>query len=223
MNFENKPKLGLGIYTASEISKILRVPYNRVYVWMNKYWDEKLGGSYGSKYSWEQNGTRAVSFHTFIEFYVMMRFSESGVKPKQVLHAHSELLKMYNTAFPFATKDVLKGIKSDGRHIFLETKNGILELNGTKQFNLDLIRIFFINLEFDKENLAVRFWPIGKEKSIIIDPKRRFGHPLIDRKNIFPEIIFNHYKAGDPIPYIAHVYQISEDEVNHAIEYCEVA
>jgi len=38
MNFENKPKLGLGIYTASEIAQILRVPYRKVYIWMNKYW-----------------------------------------------------------------------------------------------------------------------------------------------------------------------------------------
>ena len=223
MDFENKPKIGLGIYTASEIAKILRVPYRNVYTWMNKYWDGKIGKEYGSKYSWDINGKRSVSFHTFIEFYVMMRFSEAGVKPKHVLEAHAELGKMYSTAFPFARKEVLKGIKSDGKHIFLKTKEGIIELNGTKQFNLDLIEIFFINLEFDKDNLASRFWPIGKEKSILVDPKRRFGHPVIDGKNIFPEIIYNHHQAGDPIPYIAYVYQISEEEVNHALEYCKAA
>lgn len=223
MDFENKPKIGLGIYTATEIAKILRVPYRKVYVWMNKYWDGKIGKDYGANYSWDINGKRAVSFHTFIEFYVMMRFSESGVRPKQVLEAHAELSKMYSTAFPFARKEVLKGIKSDGKHIYLKTKDGIIELNGTKQFNLNLIEIFFINLEFDNDNLASRFWPIGKEKSILIDPKRRFGHPVIDGKNIFPEIIYNHHKAGDPIAYIAHVYQISEEEVNHALEYCKAA
>ncbi len=223
MNFENKPKIGIGIYTASEIAQILRVPYRKVYTWMNKYWDGKLGKDYGSRYSWEHNGARSVSFHTFIEFYVMMRFSEAGVKPKQVLEAHAELVKLYNTAFPFALKEVLKGIKSDGKHVFLRTKEGIIELNGTKQFNLDLIQLFFVNLEFDQENLASRFWPIGKDKSILVDPERRFGHPVIDGKNIFPEIIFKHYNAGDPVAYIAHVYQISEEEVNHALEYCRAA
>jgi len=223
MNFENKPKIGLGIYTASEIARILRVPYRKVYTWMNKYWDGKIGKDYGSKYSWDINGKRAVSFHTFIEFYVMMRFSEAGVKPKQVLEAHAELAKMYSTPFPFARKEVLNGIKSDGKHVFLKNKEGIIELNGTKQFNLNLIEMFFINLEFDKDNLASRFWPIGKEKSILVDPKRRFGRPVIDGKNIFPEIIFSHHRAGDPIPYIAYVYQISEAEVSHALEYCKAA
>lgn len=223
MKFENKPKLGLGIYTASEIAQILRVPYRKVYIWMNKYWDGKLGKEYDSNYSWKSNGSRAVSFHTFIEFYVMMRFSEAGVPPRNVLTAHSELSKMYNSAFPFALKEVLKGIHSDGKQIFLKTKKGIIELNGTRQFNLEIIQMFFVNLDFDKDNLASRFWPLGKEKSILVDPNRRFGHPVIDGKNIEPEIIQNHFKAGDPINYIAHVYKLSEKEVSDAIEYCSAA
>jgi len=183
----------------------------------------KLGQNYGTNYSWVKNGSRSVSFHTFIEFYVMMRFSEAGVKPKQVIEAHKELVKMYNTAFPFTKKEVLKGINSDGKYVYLKTKQGIIALNGTKQFNLDLIQLFFINLEFDNDNLASKFWPIGKKKSILVDPERRFGHPVIDGKNIFPEVIFNHYKAGDPVAYIAHVYKLSEQEVNNALEYCRAA
>ncbi len=223
MNFENKPKLGLGIYTASEIAQILRVPYRKVYIWMNKYWDGKLGKEYDAQYSWQMQGTRAVSFHTFIEFYIMMRFSEAGVPPKNVLKAHSELSQMYGTAFPFALKEVLSGIHCDGKLIYLKTKNGIIELNGTKQFNLEIIQLFFINLEFDKDNLASRFWPMGKDKSILVDPNRRFGHALIDGKNIEPEVIQNHFKAGDPVNYIAYVYQLSEEEVNHALEFCRAA
>lgn len=223
MNFENKPKLGLGIYTAAEIAQILRIPYRKVYTWMNKYWDGKLGKGYDIKYSWQMEGTRAVSFHTFIEFYIMMRFSEAGVPPKNVLKAHSELSLMYDTAFPFALKEVLEGIHSDGKQVFLKTKEGIIELNGTKQFNLEIIQLFFVNLDFDKDNIAARFWPMGKSKSILIDPNRRFGHPVIDGKNIEPEIIQNHYSAGDPIKYIAYVYQLSEEQVHNALEYCKAA
>lgn len=223
MNFENKPKIGLGIYTTAEIAKILRLPYRKVYTWMNIYWDGKLGKEYDSNYSWQVDGNRSVSFHTFIEFYIMMRFSEVGVPSKNVLKAHSELSKMYNTAFPFALKEVLEGIKSDGINIYLKNKNGIIELNGTKQLNFELIQLFFVNLEFDKDNLASRFWPMGKKKSILVDPTRRFGHPVIDGKNIEPEVILNHYKAGDPIKYIAHVYRITEEQVHYALEYCNAA
>ncbi|WP_417889157.1 DUF433 domain-containing protein [Xanthomarina gelatinilytica] len=220
MNFENEPKLGIGIYTASEIAQILRVPYGKVYTWMHRYWDGKLGAKYEEKYSWQMDGTRAVSFHTFIEFYVMMRFSESGVKPQQVLQAHSELSQMYDTAFPFAKKEVLDSISTDGKNIFFDIDGVNLTLNGTKQFNLDIIRIFFVNLDFGDNDLASRYWPLGKEKRILIDPKRKFGHPVLVKQNIYPETLYNHYIAGDPIPYLSHIYQVSEQEVKDAIEYC---
>lgn len=223
MNFENTPKLGIGIYTASEIAQILRVPYRKVYTWMNKYWDGKLGELYGTKYSWKMHGTRAVSFHTFVEFYVMMRFSEAGVKPAQVLKAHSELMQMYDTAFPFALKNILEGIRCDGKHIYLQTKQGIIELNGTKQFNLEIIKIFFINLEFGSDDLASRYWPLGKEKTIVVDPRRKFGSPVFKDRNIYPETFYGMYKAGESPEFIAHLYEVSKEMIMDAIEFCEAA
>lgn len=221
LNFENKPKLGIGIYTSSEIAKILRVPYGKVYTWMNKYWDGKLGNLYGSKYSWQMEGTRAVSFHTFVEFYVMMRFSEAGVKPKQVLEAHSELVDMYDTAFPFAHKEVLDGIKSDGKNIYLENKLGTIQLNGKKQFKLSIIKMFFIKLDFGQNDLASRYWPMGKQKAVIVDPKRKFGRVVLDKRNIYPEVLYGHYKAGDSVKYLSAVYELEEDDISDAIEYCK--
>ncbi len=223
MNFENKPKLGLGIYTAAEIAQILRIPYKKVYTWMHKYWDGKLGESYGEKYSWQMHGTRAVSFHTFVEFYVMMQFSEAGVKPKQVLQAHSELSEMYRTPFPYAQREVLEGIRCDGKHIYLQNKQGIIELNGTKQFNLDIIKLFFVKLEFGDDDLAARYWPLGRDKSIVIDPKRKFGSPVFKDRNIYPETFYSLYKAGEPIDFIAHLYEVSKQMVMDAIEFCKAA
>lgn len=223
MNFENEPKLGLGIYTASEIAKILRLPYGKVYTWMNKYWDDKLGSLYGSKYSWQMEGTRAVSFHTFVEFYIMMLFSDAGVKPKQVLQAHSELVDMFGTAFPFAKKEVLEGIRCDGKTIYFENMGDIIELNGTKQFNLDIIKLFFVKLDFDKDDLASRYWPLGKDKSIVVDPQRKFGSPVLKYQNIYPETFYGMYKAGEPIDFIAHLFEVSKQMVEDSIEYCDAA
>ena len=220
-DFENKPKIGIGIYTASEIAKILRVPYSKVYTWMNKYWDGKLGNSYGTKYSWQIEGTRAVSFHTFVEFYVMMRFADAGVKPKQVLEAHNELVKMYDTAFPFAHREVLEGMRSDGKRIFLENKEGTIELNGKKQFELEIIKLFFVNLDFDNDDLASRYWPMGKNKAVIVDPKRKFGRVVLNKRNIYPEVLYSHYRAGDSVKYLSVVYELAEDDITDAIEYCK--
>lgn len=223
MNFENNLEIGLGVYTTSEIANILRLPYSKVHLWINKYWDGELGKEYENRYSWSTNNSKAVSFHTLIEFYVMMGFAEAGVKTKKVLQAHKELSKMYDSAFPFALKDVLSNIKTDGKTIYLKTKLGTITLDGTKQFNLNFIQLFFKNLDFNSEEMASRFWPIGKDKSIIVDPERKFGHPVVDGRNIYPETIYKNFTAGDSKEYLAYVYDLTNYQIDHAIEYCMVA
>lgn len=223
MVFENTVQIGIGAYTAPEIAKVLQLPVHKVRRWMHDYWDGTLGEAYARKYSWKSDGSRAVSFHTLIEFYVMMQLSEAGVKPKQVLIAHQALAGWYHTPFPFALKVVLQSIRTDSRRIYLQKGEETISLDGTRQLNMEFIRMFFQRLDFDDQNLAMRFWPLGREKSVVLDPSRKMGHPVIAQHNIYPETLFNHFLAGDPIPYIARVYQLSVEEVQHALEYCEAA
>jgi len=223
MIFENKPQLGLGIYTPAEIAQILRLPYYKVNRWIDKYWDGELGQEFEKSYSWKTENSKAVSFHTLVEFYVMMQFADAGVKTRKVLEAHKELSQNFNTSFPFALKEVLDGINTDGKRIFFSLNDNTLTLDGTKQLNLGFIKVFFKKLDFDANNLASKLWPLGKEKSILIDPSRKFGHPVMEMKNIYPETIYGHFKAGDPIEYISYVYELTEKEVRDAIEFIAAA
>lgn len=153
----------------------------------------------------------------------MMQFAEAGVKTRKVLEAHKELSHLYSTPFPFALKEVLDGINTDGRRIYFTSNGNTVTLDGTRQLNLDFIKVFFRNLEFDANDLASKLWPLGKNKSVLIDPERRFGHPVLNNKNVFPETIYSHFKAGDPVDYISYVYKLTEKEVQDAIEYMDAA
>lgn len=220
---ENKPNIGTGIYTVSDIASILRLPYSKVNLWVNKYWDGELGQKFERQYSWTVDNSKAVSFHTLIEFYVLYQLAEAGVKTRQVLKAHIELSEYFNTQFPFAQGNILKNIRTDGKCVFFKDNGNILSLDGTKQFNLSFIEIFFKNLDFDDEYLASRFWPLGKSKSIVIDPKRQFGQPVVGKTNIYPETLFNLYKGGEPIDFIASMYEIEKQQVVDAIDFCSAA
>lgn len=220
-HFEHKLKLGEGLYTTKEIAHILSLPYAKVNRWIDVYWDKILGQK--GQYSWKVDKSKAVNFHTLVEFYVLVQFFECGVKPKKVLEAHQELAEKFETSYPFALKKVLDAIQTDGSKIFLEINENLITLDGSKQLNLDLIKIFFVKLDFDGGDVASRFWPRGRDKSVLIDPDRKFGHPILDNSNIYPETLFNHHDAGDPIPYIAHVYELTEQEVQDAIDFCYYA
>ena len=76
-------------------------------------------------------------------------------------------------------------------------------------------------LDFDKNNLAERLYPMGKKNSVVVDPKHQFGQPTIKGTNLFPKTIFNLYQKKEPKTFIASSYDITLKQVNDAIEYCK--
>lgn len=220
--YESALKLGNGIYTTKEIASVLRVPYGKVYHWITSYWDGALGRIYETQYSWIIGNTRAVGFHTLIEFYVMMQFAEAGVTTKNVLKAHKALANRFQTHFPFALREVIQNITTDGNKIYLNVKGDIITLDGSQQLNLNLVKLFFKKLEFDDDLLASRLWPMGKSKDILCDPHHKFGQPVIVGTNIQSEAIYRMHLAGEPIRFIASLYEITIKQVQHAIEFHNV-
>ncbi|HLN94438.1 MAG TPA: DUF433 domain-containing protein [Flavobacterium sp.] len=217
--FENHLQLGNGVFTTQEIAHILRVPYPKVRTWIKEYWDGELGKVYEKNYSWKVGNSTAVGFHTLIEFYVMMQLAEAGVKTRSVLAAHKELAEKFGTTFPFAKKEVLDNISTDGLKIYLRIGSDTITLDGSKQLNLDFIKVFFRNLDFDNDMLAARFWPLGKKHTVVVDPHRKFGQPIVDGTSIQSEAIYRMYLAHEPLSFIAEVYEISVKSVKDAIEF----
>lgn len=221
-NSQNIISLGNGVYTVPDIARILRLPYHTVNSWLNDHWDNKLGKAFQAKYSWRIDNTRAVSFHTLVEFYTMLQFSDAGVTTKRILEAHEELAARYQTAYPFAQQEVLQNMKTDGKHIYFDAAGGVIELNGKKQFHLDYIQSFMLKLDFN-EQLAVRLWPLGKNKAVVCDPAHKFGQPVIHGTNIQTEVLYQMYLAKEPIPFIASLYDLPVKKIKEAIVYHEMA
>jgi uncharacterized protein (DUF433 family) len=214
-----KLNIGNGIYTVPDVARILQLPYHKVNKWLNEYWDGKLGQAFKGKYSWRVDSTRAVGFHTLIEFYVMMQLSDAGVTPNQILKAHGELAKEFKTIFPFAQKQVIDNISTDGKKIYFHIDGTAMTLDGSKQLNLDFIKLFFKKLDFDNDLLATRLWPLGKNKAVVCDPQHKFGQPIIEGTNIQTEAVYKMYLANEPIAFIASLYEIPEKKVKDAISF----
>ena len=215
--FENKSQLGIGIYTLPDISKILRLDYQKVRRWVRSFWDGKLGIELGQSYSWTDNHNCAVGFHTLVELYIFMLLTDAGVKSNRILEAHKILSSKFNTIFPFANSETINGIRTDGKKIYFEEKDKtIYSLDIEKQFKLDFIKLFFKKIDFEN-NIAVRLWPMGKKKAIVVDPHHQFGTPTIKNTNITTQALYNLYLANEPIKFIAQLYEIEVKEVKDAI------
>jgi uncharacterized protein (DUF433 family) len=132
------------------------------------------------------------------------------------MKARENMAKELNTPYPFASYKVLLA----GKKIFYELEDLIVTADGTKQLNLaEIIKEFAKNIDFDKSNLAIRFWPKGKTNSIVVDPHHQFGQPVIDGTNINAQGIFSMYESSEPIEAIGILYDLTEKQVNDAINF----
>ena len=219
-----KPTIGEGIFSLRDVADILQLPYYKVHRWINRYWDGQLGAEHGVTYSWRVDDVQAVNFHTLVELYLALMIRGAGVRPRKIIEAHHQLSLIYNSEFPFAQRQILDGIRTDGKSIFFELPSGeVITLDGTNQLNLQFVKAFFHKLEFGEDDLATKFYPLGKERSIVVDPARKFGHPVLTNRNIYPETLYSLHLAGEPVDFIAHLYELSSTQVNDALEYCKRA
>lgn len=217
--FENDIKLGTGIYSIPDLSFILQLPKHKVRRWMNDFWDSRLGGRYKGKYSWGQGKDKATNFLTLIEFYVFYQLRENKVSTNKILKAHAYMANELKTPYPFASSEVL----TEGKNIFYSLEDGTTAYaDKSRQIVIKkAIESFCKKIEFSHEKLAKRYWPLGKDHSIVVDPHHQFGQPTINGTNINASSVYSMYESGELINVIGVLYDLTEKQVNDAIAFCK--
>lgn len=215
----HKNELGFGIYTIPDIGRLLKIDRRKVTRFINEYWDERLGRRlFSDTYSWSVNKrTKAVNFYVLIELFTFFKLQELGVKAKTILKARDSIARELNLDYPFASSKLL----SDGKQIWYKFEEDIINADGSSQTNfVRIIEEFATNVDFSNTTfLAEKFYPLGRELKVLVDPHRQFGQPIIEGTSINAEIIYAMYKSGEPLDSIAILYDLTEKEVNDAIKF----
>jgi len=210
---------GSGIFTIPEVARIFGLSRKKVSYWLKEYWNNKFAGYTAVQYSWGGKH-QAVNFHTLIEFYVYYQLREFGISSSQIQEAHKVLSKVLKSAYPFAHSKLL----TDGKTIFFTPDiHSIINADQSLQLNLKEVLIPFCQkIEFQDE-LATRYYPLGKKKDIVVDPTHQFGTPTIKSTNIPAETIYSLFRGGETVDTIASQFEISPKSVRHVITYFNAA
>jgi uncharacterized protein (DUF433 family) len=210
------PHLGQGIYTITDAALILNFPASKLRTWINTYWrtiyKEIPAIKNDDFYIWGESRSTAFNFYTLIEIFTVMSLRNLGVTFKTINSARNELSRILNTKYPFAFENLM----SDGKKIIITLDEfKLLELGTNGQTALrKIIEPFCKKLDFDKQNeLAYRYWPLGKSSSIVVDPKHGFGRPTISGTNISIDAINNLLIAGEKKEDIAYLYDLSMEQI----------
>jgi uncharacterized protein (DUF433 family) len=215
----HKNELGFGIYTIPDISRLLKIDRRKVKRFINEYWDARIGRKlFSDSYSWSVNQrNKAVNFYVLIELFTFFKLQELGVKAKTILKARQSISSELKLDYPFASSKLL----TDGKKIWYKFEDDIVNADGSSQTNfVKIIEEFATNVDFSTTTfLAEKFWPFGRELKVLVDPHRQFGQPIIEGTSINAEVIYAMYKSGEPLDAIAILYDLTEKEVNDAINF----
>jgi uncharacterized protein (DUF433 family) len=220
--------LGRGLYTLPEASHILQVPKNTLRRWAQGYTFETSSGSRSISESLidrELDGINAhiLTFQDLIELKFVALLRDAGVSMRVIRAAGNNAREMYGSQRPFATHK----FETDGTRLFHTidpssvsgvSRDRVITEIALSQMVIEVAaRPYFVKIEYDEE--ARRLWPLGKGRTVVLDPERSFGAP-IDVKSGTPTLtLFKMATSGESVDRIAWWYSVSEQAVKDAIEF----
>lgn len=215
------PKLGEGFYTPLDAAKILQLDQKQARYWFRNYARRKLESGRGHRYYFDTGDTYAVNFYTLIEMFVFYSLKNYGVSAQKILTAHNVISNVLDTPYPFALQDMFVG---GGEVFFNYTKGEIIRADKSMQIMMDeIIMPFCQKIEYGKDKLAEKYFPLGPQTKVVVDPKHQFGYPTIKGTNIIVDVIADMREGGESIESISKLYGISRSAVKDAVEYATAA
>ncbi len=152
---------------------------------------------------------------------VFYKLKERGVKSKNIRKAHTIMSECLGTPYPFAHKAVF-ALGKDGLY-FEHFGNFLSSTDGVQTAFEQVVVPFSEKIEFSKDGVAAKYYPLGKKSSIVVNPKNQFGQPVIEGTNILTETILMLHRGKEPISSICELYGLSRKNVRDAIAFGSAA
>ena len=172
-------------------------------------------------------GTDVVTWGEFVETRLLSEYRNAGVPVLRMRPAIERLREDLGTDYPLAHAQPFVS----GRELVLEVQNDVgLE----RQLCLVVIRNnqivltqpaqkFVQSVEFstdqstDGGGIVERLYPLTGVKSVVVDPLRQFGEPVV--RSVPTEVIAEQMRAGDSMEMIAEIYDLTRQQVESAVRY----
>ncbi len=206
--------LGVGVYEIPEAARLARIHPARLRRWLEDrnaipLWRPDLP---------RIDGRLGLSFLDLVQTYVLAELLRQELPVRTMRRLVQKAKEALQTEHPLASAR----FRTDGKRLYLE----VLREEPTL---LDLLRGQFAfhrvvapslkPLDYDADEMASRWWPLGKGELVVIDPKRNFGKPITAKSGVPTATLFAQYKVYGNIEELADAYEIDRREAEAAIRF----
>lgn len=224
MTDSNTTYLNIGIYTVAEASKLTGVSKERIRRWIRGYHSNLRGKDYSPLWKPQLpilESKVALGFLDLIEVKFVGAFLDRGVSWPMIHKVRERAAELYpDISHPFCTQQFF----TDGQKIFTEVHRetgeaSLLEIASDQHVFADITKPFLKQLEFRDGTILERWWPLGIERHIVVDPKKNFGQPTVSQEGIATQVLAESVKANGSVEEVARWYEISAESVQDAVDY----
>lgn len=215
--------LGRGIYSYKEASAITGVKIDSVRRWFDGYKNYRsrshieplIKGDYR-----DSTSKKVVSFLDLIELLFIDAFHNHNISLQSIRIAVTRASSILRTDHPFA----MKKFYTDGKTILAEISrvndSDLVDLIKQQYQISEIVLPSLYNcIDFSNYEVAQRYWPLGKNRGVVIDPSRNFGKPIINDINVSIKTIADLLSTGHSDDEISDWYEIEPKYIELAKEY----
>jgi uncharacterized protein (DUF433 family) len=177
----------------------------------------------------EIEGERALTFVELVELMFIKGFRRAGVTWRAIHEAAGVAAKLFQTEHPFAMRQFFAD--PNGVYALLrdsEESESLVTLAGSGQQVFDaLVRPYLGQLEFDPLEVPTRWWPMGKEGRVVVDPAVSFGQPMVAEAGIPTHVLAEAleaeqgYDAERALDRVSWLFKVPHRHVQTAVQFEE--
>jgi uncharacterized protein (DUF433 family) len=222
--------IGTGIYPLHQAAKLVGAEPRALRRWLQGYSRKYKGEHVRSEPLWttqlkdQDLPEEVIGFKDLLELRMVAAFVQHGVDLKVIRATIEAAARSLDSDYPLTNRQ----FRTDGKRIFLQA---VEEATGEQKM-VDILQKQFVfsdiitpslyaGIEYDHEG-AIRWFPMGKRKAIVLDPSLQFGAPIIASAGIPTDTIYASYMAeGRDKEMVARVFNLTSKMVSDAVEFEE--
>jgi uncharacterized protein (DUF433 family) len=213
---------GVGAYTIPEAARLVGMTPARLRRWIYGYEYEGGEGSqpalWHPQYDPEDDG-QLIGFRDLIETRIVEGLRRAGFGLPTIRSCITAARDILGDEHPFSTT----AFKTDGRKLFLDIAGTVedavmYDLRSRQRVFREVVLPSLSGLDFGPD-VAERWWLVPGRRTIVADPERSFGQPIIAETGLLTSRVLQELKAEGTPERVAKLYQLPVRSIRDAIQF----
>ena len=159
-----------------------------------------------------------MSFFDLVEIAAIGQLKGVGWSLRAIRAAVKTCQEMFDLPRPLVTER----FKTDGSDFFVQWLGALVEVGigrrkGERAWD-EVLGPFLKTVDYEGDYVR-RWWPIGHDRHVVIDPDYGFGLPVIAGSGVRTEIVYEQVRARVSQQQIADDFNVDLEDVEHAIQF----